>query len=88
LQDLTQLIPHDERFTYNYQGVSQVLDYVMYYPAVGLAPIAVQAFHVNADYPYKLQSQPQIYYRSSDHDPLLVTLFPMPFRVNLPLGAK
>ncbi len=32
LQNLTLSILHDERFTYNYQGISQVLDYIMYFP--------------------------------------------------------
>ncbi|NMC11447.1 MAG: hypothetical protein GYA34_01030 [Chloroflexi bacterium] len=88
LRDLTQIIPHDDRFTYNYHGVSQGLDYVLFYPVLGLVPMDVQAFHVNADYPHVLQSQPQTYYRSSDHDPLLVILLPMPYQVNLPLGVR
>ncbi len=88
LRNLTQSIAHDERFTYNYHGVSQVLDYVLYYPAPGLTPVTTQAVHVNADYPYGLQSRPETYFRSSDHDPLLVTLVPMPYRVYFPVGVR
>jgi uncharacterized protein len=88
LRDLTQTIAHDERFTYNYQGVSQELDYVLYYPAPGLAPVSTRAFHVDADFPYAMQSKPETYYRSSDHDPLMVTLLPLPFRVYLPVGVR
>ncbi len=88
LRDLTQTIAHDERFSYNYQGVSQVLDYVLYYPAPDLAPVKTQPFHVNADYPYSMQSKPETYYRSSDHNPLLVTLALMDEWVYLPVGGR
>jgi predicted extracellular nuclease len=88
LRDLTQTIDHDERFTYNYQGVSQVLDYVLYYPAPGLMAVAARALHVNADYPYAMQSRADTYHRSSDHDPLLVTLLPLPYREYFPLGVR
>jgi hypothetical protein len=88
LRDLTQTIPHDQRFTYNYHGVSQVLDYVLYYPAPGLAAIDTQVFHVNADYPVGQQKLPENYLRSSDHDPLLVTLMLLPYRGYLPLEGK
>lgn len=88
LHDLTQTISHDERFTYNYQGVSQVLDYILYYPTPGISPMEMQVFHVNADYPYVLQGDPTTLYRASDHDPLLVTLLPMPQRVYFPLGLR
>jgi len=48
----------------------------------------MQVFHVNADYPYVLQGDPTTLYRASDHDPLLVTLLPMPQRVYFPLGLR
>lgn len=88
LQDLSLKIPHDERFSYNYHGVSQVLDYVLYFPALGLGPTDIQALHVNADYPYELQNIPDTYYRSSDHDPLLVTLTFTPHKAYFPLGIR
>jgi hypothetical protein len=88
LQDLTQTIAHDERFTYNYQGVSQQLDHVLAYLTPELMPVNIRAFHIDADFPYALQNKPETYYRSSDHDPLLVTLAPMDYWVYLPVGAR
>jgi uncharacterized protein len=64
-QGLTNLIdqaPLNQRYTYIFQGYSQVLDHILVSPS--LAPrLEVQMIHVNSDLSESL--------RSSDHDPVL-----------------
>ena len=72
LVDLVSRIEKSARYTYVFQGVSQVLDYVLFYPSRDLAPVTVTPVHINADYPAIYEGQADTFLRSSDHDPLLV----------------
>ncbi len=66
-----QLEP-EERYTYVYQGISQVLDHIlMNYALEGLL-VQVEVLHVNADFPLPYSSDLDILHKS-DHDPVLAT---------------
>lgn len=67
------------RYTYNFGGVSQVLDQVFVSPAAHReAGIFLAAFprHMAADFPVGLENDSAVSLRASDHDPVLV--FPVP----------
>jgi len=72
LLDITTRIDKPDRFTYNYGGVSSVLDYVLARLQPPLAPGAVRAEHINSDYPFMYAAIDDSMNRSSDHDPVLV----------------
>jgi len=59
-----------ERFTYIFDGNSQVLDHMLASPAVKEALRAVDILHFNAGYPDGLGGDPGTALRASDHDPL------------------
>ncbi len=77
LVDLAAGLPAPDRYTYNWQGVSQILDHVFVSqtllddPDERLTPYSI---HIGADYPYTLDDDPTTSLRASDHDPLLVYL--------------
>lgn len=73
LLDLSVHVSKAQRYTYIYQGVSQVLDYVFFIPAPGLKLASHLPVHINADYPSVYAGIDDTYYRCSDHDPLLTT---------------
>lgn len=64
LTDLITTLPVDQRYTYVYNGVSQVLDHILVTPGVSVA--RYQVVHVNAEYSAQV----------SDHDPQVVALTP------------
>jgi predicted extracellular nuclease len=66
-----------ERYTYNYRGISQVLDDILFIPQLSLAPGAVEAVHINADFPYSFMGDINSFHRSSDHDPVVADFIPI-----------
>ena len=64
LTDLITTLPVDERYTYVFNGVSQVLDHILVSPAIG--GVRYQVVHVNAEYHNQV----------SDHDPQVVDFTP------------
>ncbi|MBN1147809.1 MAG: endonuclease/exonuclease/phosphatase family protein, partial [Anaerolineales bacterium] len=76
VSDLSARVNRQERYTYIYQGISQVLDYVLMWPALDWGPLSVTPVHINADYPYDDMGESESAHRSSDHDPLLVWFGP------------
>ena len=64
LTDLIATLPVDQRYTYVFNGVSQVLDHILVAPGVG--GVQYQVVHVNAEYADQ----------ASDHDPQVVRLQP------------
>lgn len=69
LTNLMERIPRADRYTYNFEGNSQVLDHLLVSPAVlREAVVRASIAHVNADAP---DAQ-----AASDHDPVLATLLP------------
>ncbi|MGN6634271.1 MAG: endonuclease/exonuclease/phosphatase family protein, partial [Oryzihumus sp.] len=68
LTDLINTLPANERYTYNYNGVSQVLDHI-FTSTVLSAPGAVEydVIHVNSEFADQ----------ASDHDPQVVRVRPV-----------
>lgn len=64
LDDLITHLPADERYSYVYQGNSQVLDHILTSP--GVARTDFDVVHVNAEFTDQ----------TSDHDPEIVRLVP------------
>jgi predicted extracellular nuclease len=78
-------IAQDSRYTYIYQGVSQVMDYVLLNPPLAIQRVETQPIHLNADYPYAYQGQSGTAYRSSDHDPVWVEVSFLAQHIYLPV---
>jgi predicted extracellular nuclease len=57
-----------ERFTYLYQGNSQVLDHILVSPKMLERLVAVDILHVNASYPVAFERDRSTHLRASDHD--------------------
>ncbi len=84
LLDTSSALPSQERYSFNYQGVSQVLDYVLHDLQGPLACVGVTPVHINADYPVIFSEVNESIYRSSDHDPILVILQWLDYQIYLP----
>lgn len=63
LTDLITTLPANEQYTYDYQGVSEVLDHILVSKGVGTPEYEV--IHTNSEYANQV----------SDHDPQVVRLF-------------
>ncbi len=66
-----QLSP-DERYTYIYQGIAQVLDHILISGGHANEISRVDILHVNSDYPLQLPNDTSVFHKS-DHDPVVVT---------------
>jgi predicted extracellular nuclease len=66
LTDLISTLPRDERYTYVYDGISEVLDHILVTPFPFLRGVQYQVVHINAEYTDQ----------TSDHDPQVVRLTP------------
>jgi predicted extracellular nuclease len=64
LTDLIGTLPENERYTYVFDGISEVLDHILVAPRV--RGVQYQVVHVNAEYAGQ----------ASDHDPQVVRLKP------------
>ena len=64
-------IPPEERYTYIYEGESEVLDHILLNPALMSALRRVEVLHVNADYPLSAPDDTSPRHKS-DHDPVIV----------------
>ena len=64
LKDLITTLPLDQQYTYDYEGVSEVLDHILVSP--GITSYDYQVVHINAEYANQ----------TSDHDPQVVDLKP------------
>jgi uncharacterized protein len=60
-------VPAASRYTFNFEGASQVLDHVVVSPALA-KDAAAEVLHINSDCSDEK--------RTSDHDPVLVKLRP------------
>ena len=65
-------VPPMERYTYIFKGRSQALDHILVSMRRPLIAEQLTIKHINADYPNIFETVDGSYYRSSDHDPLLV----------------
>jgi predicted extracellular nuclease len=87
---LMPYIPAPSRYTYNFRGVSQVLDHILVSPnffGVGQG-IIPEIFHLNADYPVLWEGDDSVPRRASDHDPMLVRVIELPYSIWLPATMR
>jgi endonuclease/exonuclease/phosphatase family metal-dependent hydrolase len=73
LDSLWDAVTADTRYSYNFNGVSQALDHVLYLPSPGATPESGAVFHIDADFPASYASDTASVWRTSDHDPLVAT---------------
>jgi len=59
-----------ERFSYVYDGNSQLLDHMLVSPALLRLLVGTDILHFNASYPASVADDPSTAIRSSDHDPV------------------
>jgi predicted extracellular nuclease len=64
LRDLIDTLPRDQRYTYDFDGQSEVLDHILTSPAIHW--FDYDAVHINAEFTNQ----------TSDHDPQLVRIIP------------
>jgi predicted extracellular nuclease len=74
LTNVIPLIPQAERYTFLFEGNSQVLDHMLLNAPLAALRRDQAIAHFNADYPDAFGANPATTVRSSDHDPL-VTYF-------------
>jgi predicted extracellular nuclease len=72
LVNVADALPPAERYSYIYQGVSQLLDHILVTPALAARQVRVDVLHVNADYPPSDPEDTSLRH-SSDHDPVVAT---------------
>ncbi len=77
-------LPEEARYSYIYQGVSQILDHILVSPALLDELDAMSPMHFNADFPYNPYYGDAVIWRNSDHDPVIAT-FTSPYRAILPV---
>lgn len=70
LKHVLDFLPADQRYTYIFQGESQVLDHILVTPNLYNLLKNVIILHVNADFPPPTQGDPSPI-RKSDHDPII-----------------
>jgi uncharacterized repeat protein (TIGR01451 family) len=67
-------LPEDARYSYIYQGTSQILDHVLASPALMARLMEMGPLHYNADFPHTGYAYDAgNLWRSSDHDPVAAT---------------
>ena len=79
LVDVLAELPADQRYSYIFDGASQLIDWILVSPALTEFIFESAILHNNADFPFrmgKLGDSANLSYRSSDHDvPYLVLDF-------------
>ena len=80
-------LPPNERYSYIFEGVSQVLDHVLISNDLLLALKGVSPLHLNADYPFSPYADLPVVWQTSDHDPVVAT-FGAIRRIYMPLLFK
>lgn len=73
---LYDYLPRSDRYTYIFNGGSQVLDHLLVTPKLARLVALVDPVHSNADFPGAGQTQVQMLTHASDHDPVQVVLRP------------
>ncbi len=76
LVDVLAELPDDQRYSYIFDGASQLIDWILVSPALVEYKVEASIMHSNADYAFRmgdLGDSENLSYRSSDHDvPYLV----------------
>ena len=65
----------EQRYTYIFQGESQVLDHILVTPNLMELLVRVDILHTNADYPFSDPEDTSPLHKS-DHDAVIVTFKP------------
>ena len=76
LSSVFDTLPAEERYTYVYQGVSQVLDHILVNTSLEGLLFQVNVLHNNADYALPLSTDDGLLHKS-DHDPV-IAIFILP----------
>ena len=76
------------RYSYIFQGKSQVLDHILINSSLRDDFAEVAIIHINADYPSAFENVQEITIRSSDHDPILAGIRVLPHKYFLPWGTN
>ena len=69
-------LPAMSRYTYIFNGASQVLDHILVTPNMIPTLAGVTPVHINADYAYPDELDPESIHHSSDHDPVVMRIRP------------
>ncbi len=72
LTNLFDNLEPDERYTYIYEGNSQVLDHILATSSLLDLLTSLDVLHSNADYPLPLSTETDLFHKS-DHDPVIAT---------------
>ncbi len=70
------LLPALERYTYIFNGASQVLDHVLISRGMRAAFARIDPLHINADFPTPATPDSGSFVHASDHDPVQLTVRP------------
>jgi endonuclease/exonuclease/phosphatase family metal-dependent hydrolase len=76
LVHLYDRLPPLDRYSYIFNGASQVLDHVLVSPALAKLVGQVQIVRLNADYGASLAPTADNVFHASDHDPVMVRIWP------------
>lgn len=76
LVHLFEYLPPLSRYTYIYNGASQALDHVLMSPALAANVGEIAVLRLNADYASSQAPDAEHIFHASDHDPLLVRIWP------------
>lgn len=76
LVHLYDRLPPLERYTYIFNGASQVLDHVLASPALAKQVGEIQIVRLNADYAAQQAPAADSVFHASDHDPVVVRVWP------------
>lgn len=73
LIDLDQLVPANERYSYNFDGNAQALDHILVTQSLKAALGGIRFDHarINSDLPETFRNDPATPFRISDHDPTI-----------------
>lgn len=85
LRNLIARVHPEDRYTYIYQGISQVFDHILVNSSLENMFHVVVPLHFNADYAENYSHSDDVFWRSSDHDPLVAWLADLHAASYLPL---
>jgi predicted extracellular nuclease len=88
LQNGVMGIAAQQRYSFIFQGVSQVLDYGLFSTVLPLACVEANSVHINADYPVVYAGVNETVLRSSDHDPVVFRFQILEFVTRLPVVKR
>ncbi len=76
LRHVYQFLSPADRYTYIFNGGSQVLDHMLMTPNMTSAFAGASPLHINADFPYPAVTDRDSLHHSSDHDPVVMRVRP------------